>query len=139
MTIITKFVISPEGPKSSNSHNFLSARARGERARERERDGPVQSGAELAPAGHCRVKDRSQLVPHSGENQILVHFHQLSASDIYFCRAGQEIRPLSRSQGPRHFALLSYRCSIKVSHCAHLSLLPQPPARTPHHSPPLQV
>lgn len=76
-----------------------------------------------SPAGLYRARDRSELVLHLGENQILVHFHQLSVSDRYFCRAGQEIRLLnySFSQGPRHFALLSYRCSIKVSHCNHLS------------------
>lgn len=77
MTIITRFVISPEGAKSSN--NFLAALSQEERE---------SYGVELAPAGLCRVRDRSQLVPHSGENQILVHFHQLSASDVYFCRAG---------------------------------------------------
>lgn len=76
------------------------------------------------PAGLYRARDRSELVLHLGENQILVHFHQLSVSDRYFCRAGQEIGLLnySLSQGPRHFALLSYRCSINVSHCNHLSL-----------------
>lgn len=68
----------------------------------------------LPPAGLYRPRDRPQ---------ILVHFHQLSVSDRYFCRAGQEIRLLnySFSQGTRHFLLLSYRCSIKVSHCNHLS------------------
>lgn len=77
----------------------------------------------LSPAGLCRPRDRPELVLHLGENQILVHFHQLSASDRYFCRAGQEIRLLnySFSRGTRHFLLLSYRCSIKVSHCNHLS------------------
>lgn len=77
----------------------------------------------LPPAGLYRPRDRPELVLHLGENQILVHFHQLSVSDRYFCRAGQEIRLLnySFSQGTRHFLLLSYRCSIKVSHCNHLS------------------
>lgn len=75
------------------------------------------------PAGLNRVRDRSELVLHLGENQIRVHFHQLSVSDRYFSCAGQEIRLLnySFSQGPRHLVLLSYRCSIKVSHCNHLS------------------
>lgn len=52
-----------------------------------------------------------------------MHFHPLSVSDIYSCWAGQEIRLLnySFSQGPRHFVLLFYRCSITVSHCSHLS------------------
>lgn len=57
------------------------------------------------------------------KNQILVHLHQLSVSDRYFCQAGQEIRLLNYrfSQGLRHFVLPFYRCSIKVSHCNHLS------------------
>lgn len=77
----------------------------------------------LPPAGLYRPRDRPELVLHLGEYQILVHFHQLSVSDRYFCQAGQEIRLLnySFSQGTRHFLLLSYRCSIKVSHCNHLS------------------
>lgn len=75
------------------------------------------------PAGIYRARDRSELVLHWREYQILVRFHQLSVSDRYFCWAGQEIRLLnySFSQDLHHFVQLSYRCSIKVSHCNHHS------------------
>lgn len=57
------------------------------------------------------------------ENQILLHFHQLSVSERYFCRTGQEMMLLDygASQGPRHFVLVGYRCSIDVSHRNHPS------------------
>ncbi len=74
------------------------------------------------PEGPWR-RDRSEPVLHWGANQILVHFHQLSSSKRYFCRARQEIRLLnySFSQTLCHSLLLSYSCSIKVTHWNHLS------------------
>lgn len=74
------------------------------------------------PEGPWR-RDRSELVLHWEANQILVHFHQLSSSERYFCRARQEIRLLnySFSQTLCHSLLLSYSCSIKLTHWNHLS------------------
>lgn len=58
-----------------------------------------------------------------------MHFHQLSSSDRYFCGAREEIRLLnySFSQASCHSALFVYRCSIKGSHCNHLSFTTQIP------------
>lgn len=36
-------------------------------------------------------KDRTELVPHRGANQIAVHFHQLSVADGYFYRPGRKL------------------------------------------------
>lgn len=83
---------------------------------------PLQTHAHRPlPVGLYRARDRSELVLHWGEYQILVHFHQLSVSDRYFCWAGQEIRLLnySFSQALHHIVLLAYRCSMEVSLCNH--------------------
>lgn len=51
-------------------------------------------------------------------------FRQLSGVGRYFCRTGQEIRLLNYSlslRGPVSLFSPSYRCSIKASHCDHLS------------------
>lgn len=75
------------------------------------------------PAGLYWARDRPQLVLRWGGYQILLHFHQLSLSERYFCRPTLEIRLLNYgfSQGPHHSGLLSYSCSIKVSHCNYWS------------------
>lgn len=81
------------------------------------------------PAEHACLRDlRKEIglnLSCTGEQiKILVHFHQLSSSERYFCRARQEIRLLnySFSQALCHSLLLSYSCSIKLTHWNHLSL-----------------
>lgn len=108
MTIIAKFVIKPQERNSRSQDFYLATHIQPHTVAFR--DFTVQ-------------RDSCKPVLHLEENQILLHFHQLSVSDRSFCRAGQEIRLLnySFSQGSCHFVLLSYRCSIKVSLFNHLS------------------
>ncbi len=86
------------------------------------------SQTQTHPPEHACLRDLGEEIGLNlsstwGANQILVHFHQLSSSERYFCRARQEIRLLnySFSQTLCHSLLLSYSCSIKLTHWNHLS------------------
>lgn len=81
------------------------------------------------PPEHVCLRDLGEKIglnlSCTGEQiKILVHFHQLSSSERYFCRARQEIRLLNYrfSQALCHSLLLSYSCSIKLTHWMHFSL-----------------
>lgn len=84
--------------------------------------------AETSPAKSCCLESLGgRQVPAcllTRDQITLGDFRQLSGAGRYFCRTGQEIRLLNYSlslRGPVSLFPPSYRCSIKVSHCDHLS------------------